>query len=62
MTIFGRKPRMTAFSECVATLQGIDMDLLSVLRYFSGPNCIKEDGHAGAGRVPTGSYRRNHSC
>lgn len=43
------------FYETVARLQGIDIDLLSVLQYFSGPNSIKEDGHAGTGRIPTRS-------
>ena len=48
--------------ESVASLQGISIDAMIAFPYFSGPKFVKEDGHVGTGRVPSGFYRGNHSC
>jgi len=50
-----------SYVETVPTLLGIDSDMLNVFPYISGPKLIKEDYHAGTGRICRRSYRRNHA-
>jgi hypothetical protein len=48
--------------ESVASLPGIVVDTMNVLRYFPGPKLAKEGDHAGTGRISGGSDGRDHTC
>jgi hypothetical protein len=54
--------RKKDFEESVASLPGIVIDTLSFFSYFPGPTRTKEGSNVGTGRIPSGSYRGNHSC
>ena len=50
------EPTYKRLFESVASLQGINIDTVSVFPYFSGPKFIKEGDHVGAGRVSSRLY------